>query len=490
MQPHADWQADTHPRRSEPPTQPIQPITRRWSVLAPALAVAVLGVLIVVGAAVALLALVRTTPVTVVIDGEAMLASTRAATVRELLTELSITLGEGDAITPPLDSPLSPEIVVRVERARSILLNVNGQTRYIFTPQTNPAEILTLAGIEVNEDDRVLVDGTPTRPEDLPAWPLPVTQLMVRHAVPLRVHDGGELRIVQATGETVGEALFEAGITLYLADTVSPGLNTPITPDLDVVIDRARLVSITADGETIETRTRARTVGGALTAAGVTLSGLDYTIPAERDELDDGMAITVIRVTEEIILEERALPYETIVQGDPALELDQRGVGQEGREGLEQTRIRVRYEDGVEVERLPESIYIARAPQNRVITYGTKVVVRTVDTPNGPRPYWRRLRVWATSYHPAALGGDDRTATGRRLEHGVVAADRSVLPFGTEVFVPGYGVGVVADTAPPRRGGMWIDLGYSDADYQHWSRYVDVYVLGEPPANIDYILGD
>lgn len=485
MQPHADWQADTHPRHSEPP---IQPITRR--VLAPALGIALAGVLVVVGAAVVLMSLVRTTPVTVVIDGDAILASTRAATVRELLAELGITLGQGDVVSPPLDSPLLPEIVVRIERAHAVMLTINGQTRYVFTPQTNPAEILALAGVEVDAQDRVLVDGTPTHPEDLPDWPLPVMQLTVRHAVPVHIHDEDNVFTVEATGETVGEALFEAGVTLYLADIVTPSLNTPITPDLDVVIDRARLVTITADGQTIETRTRARTVGGALAAAGVVLAGLDYTIPSERAELDDVTAITVIRVTEEIVLEERTIPYETVVQGDPALDLDQRGVGQEGREGLEHTRIRVRYEDGVEVERLPESTYIVRAPQNRVLTYGTNIPIRTVDTPDGPRPYWRRLRLWATSYHPAALGGDDRTATGRILQHGVVAADRSVLPFGTEVYVPGYGVGVVADTAPPRRGGMWIDLGYSDADYRPWARYVDVYVLGEPPANVDYIVGD
>jgi uncharacterized protein YabE (DUF348 family) len=446
--------------------------------------------LVVVGAAVALLALVRTIPVTVAVDGEALLASTRAATVAELLAELGITLGEGDAVAPPPDSPLEAEMVVRVERAHSVMLTVNGQTRFLLTPQTNPAAILALAGVAVSAEDRVLVDGTPTRPEDLAIWPLPVTQLTVRHAMRVQINDDGSTRVVQTTGETVGDALFEAGITVYLADTVTPALHTPVTPDLAVTIERARLVTISADGQTVETRTRARTVGEALAAAGITLAGLDYTIPAENDALSISTAITVIRVTEVILLEERTLPFETVVQADPALELDQRGVAQEGREGIEQTRIRVRYEDGVEVERQPESVYVARAPQNRVLTYGTNIVIRTVDTPDGPRPYWRRLRLWATSYHPAALGGDNRTATGRLLEKGVVAADRGVLPFGTEIFVSGYGVGVVADTAPPRRGGMWIDLGYSDADFQSWARYVDVYVLGEPPATIDYLLGE
>ncbi len=96
--------------------------------------------------------------------------------------------------------------------------------------------------------------------------------------------------------------------------------------------------------------------------------------------------------------------------------------------------------------------------------------------------------MYATSYHPAALGGDDVTATGRRLTTGIVASSPAVIPFGTEVYVEGYGIGLMADTGGPRRFPLWIDLGYSDEDFRSWSRYVDVYLLTPVPDDIDYLL--
>lgn len=39
-----------------------------------------------------------------------------------------------------------------------------------------------------------------------------------------------------------------------------------------------------------------------------------------------------------------------------------------------------------------------------------------------------------------------RTASGTWPKHGTIAADPRVLPFGTKVYIPGYGEGVVEDT--------------------------------------------
>src|SRR5690606_6945756 len=205
--------------------------------------------------------------------------------------------------------------------------------------------------------------------------------------------------------------------------------------------------------------------------------GLDYTIPAEDQPLQPDMHVRVERLKEDVITETEPIPFALVYQADDTLELDQQVVTQERQSRLQRTITRVRYEDGVEVSRSTDDGAVIRQPIDRIITHGTNVVIRTVETPQGPRSYWRVLRLYATSYHPAALGGDTVTATGRTLQHGIVAADTSVLPFGTEVYIEGYGIGLVADTAPPRRGGMWIDLGYSDEDYQHWAGYVDVYVL-------------
>jgi 3D (Asp-Asp-Asp) domain-containing protein len=246
-------------------------------------------------------------------------------------------------------------------------------------------------------------------------------------------------------------------------------------------------VTIIADGVSLETRSQGKTVASALADAGVTLMGLDYSIPTEDSPLRPGMHVRVIRVSEEVEVEQDVIPFETVYQADSNLELDQRRVLQEGQNGIQQTNIRIRYENGVEVSRQPESSTIASEPVNRVVAYGAQIVVRTIDTPDGPREYWRKLRMYATIYYPAALGGDNVTATGRKLTKGVVGSDPKVIPYGTQLYVPGYGDGIMADTGMPTPR-LWIDLGYDDDNWVPWSRWVDVYLLTPVPEKINYLL--
>jgi 3D (Asp-Asp-Asp) domain-containing protein len=100
-----------------------------------------------------------------------------------------------------------------------------------------------------------------------------------------------------------------------------------------------------------------------------------------------------------------------------------------------------------------------------------------------------------TSYTAASSGkepgdpGYGLTASGHQAGTGIVAVDRAVVPFRSDVYVPGYGVGFVGDTGGGVRG-RWIDLGYHEDDYVSWSGYVDVYYLTPVPApeDINYLL--
>jgi 3D (Asp-Asp-Asp) domain-containing protein len=257
---------------------------------------------------------------------------------------------------------------------------------------------------------------------------------------------------------------------------------------MTIVVRRSRPITVLADGVSIETRSQAETVGEALAEVGVALNGLDYTLPSEVAMLRPDMTIEVVRVTEDVVTEQIAVPFETVYQADAALELDQTALVQDGTLGVDQRNIRVRYENGVEISRTDEGVMRMQEPVNRVVSYGTQIVLRTIDTPEGPREYWRKLRLYATSYHPAALGGDDVTATGRKLVKGIVGIDPKLIPYSTTLYVEGYGVGLAADTGGPRSSRYWIDLGYSDADWVSWSRWVDAYLLAPPPENFPYIL--
>ena len=65
----------------------------------------------------------------------------------------------------------------------------------------------------------------------------------------------------------------------------------------------------------------------------------------------------------------------------------------------------------------------------------------------------------ATAYTAESAGGGGRTAIGRRAGHGIVAVDPRVIPLGTRLYIPGYGVAVAGDTGGSIVG-QRIDLGF------------------------------
>jgi 3D (Asp-Asp-Asp) domain-containing protein len=65
----------------------------------------------------------------------------------------------------------------------------------------------------------------------------------------------------------------------------------------------------------------------------------------------------------------------------------------------------------------------------------------------------------ATAYTAGCDGCDGMTAIGQRAGHGIVAVDPSVIPLGTRLFIPGYGLAVAGDTGGSIRGNR-IDLGF------------------------------
>jgi 3D (Asp-Asp-Asp) domain-containing protein len=69
------------------------------------------------------------------------------------------------------------------------------------------------------------------------------------------------------------------------------------------------------------------------------------------------------------------------------------------------------------------------------------------------------IEMLATAYTADSAGGDGMTAIGRRAGHGIVAVDPRVIPLGTPLFIPGYGLAVAGDTGGAIVGHR-IDLGF------------------------------
>jgi uncharacterized protein YabE (DUF348 family) len=434
---------------------------------------------------------------TVYADDAAHTVSGNYDSVDAVVAAAGVALRPEDLLIPSGDSRPDPETAIRVQRARPVRVRSEQDgARTIWTQQTKLAPFLAEAEIEVGRTDQVFADGVQVPFGTWGSTAVPRV-LEIGRFLTVTIRQGEEQRTIRTAADTVGEALAEAGIALYAADGVTPPLGAWLEPDTVIVVQRSMPLTIEVDGRVIQTRSHHSNPLDVLAQVGVGLVGEDYTAPGPETTLRANDTIRVIRVTEDFRVEDEPIPFQTVWQGSDELEIDQKAVISPGAPGVRRQRIRVRYENGVEVSRTVDGEWVAREPVNEVIGYGTRIVLRTVDTPEGPRQYWRKIRMRVTSYTAATSGkspddpGYGITASGRPAGYGVVAVDRSVVPFRSNVFVPGYGVAFVGDTGGGVRG-RWIDLGYDEENYRSWSGYVDVYYLAPvpPPEDINYLLPD
>ncbi len=429
------------------------------------------------------------------VDGQISTIYTHQATVGALLDELGVALAPADAISPPRDARLRNGAMIQVRRARTVLVQADGRTVELLTQARAPLDLLAEAGVRLGRYDLLRVDGEVALDPARPPAATPPSLVEVIRAVSLTINDGGRTYTIFTTEPTVGRALHAIGTTLYLADEVTPGVGTPVREGMRVTIRRSVPLVIQVDGTTVHTRTLATTVAGALAGAGLGLVGEDYSIPPPETPLPEDGVIRVVRVSEEVLIERTEVPYQTVYRPDPSMELDTQRVIQAGEPGIAERRTRIRYEDGVEVSRVVEPTRLEQPPVDEVIAYGTRIVIRTVETPDGPREYWRVVRMLATSYSPATSSKPPDApnyglaSTGVPVEQGIVAVDPQVIPYFTRVYVPGYGTGLAADTGGAINGRR-IDLGYSDDDLVLWYSWVDVYLLTPVPPEdeILYVL--
>jgi uncharacterized protein YabE (DUF348 family) len=448
---------------------------------------------ILAGAGLVLLFLATQKRITVWVDGEKHVGTTHARDVAGALQDLGIKPGDADRVVPALDQPLSSAGQIEVHLAYPLILEIDGRADRIEAIRTAPANLLAARGIRIFPGDAVLVDGQPV--ENPSADNPPAARIALVRAHTVTLFDGDTTRTLRSSAATLGAALEDAGIPLFLGDSITPQLETPLDADIEAVILRADWVSIEVDGGTLRIRSSGENVADALASAGVALTGLDYAIPDLEDPLTDSRQIRVVRVLEAVQIELEPVPFETSYIPLDTLELDSIQVVDAGTYGVLQNRIRIRLEDGEEVTRTVDEARVVVEPKPRVLGYGTKIVVRTLSTSYGTIEYWRAIPIYATSYSPCNLGVPycgERTASGKSVQRGIIGVIRSWynLMRGWPVFVPDYGPGTFEDIGGGIAGRDWIDLGFTDADFEPWHQWTTLYFLTPvpPPDSIPWIL--
>lgn len=171
-----------------------------------------------------------------------------------------------------------------------------------------------------------------------------------------------------------------------------------------------------------------------------------------------------------------SIDFETEYKDDPEVEAGIETEVQKGEDGKKITTTKITFYNGEEFDRDIVDVKTEK-PVNKIISRGTKIVWKTLQTPDGEIRYWKKMRVYATHYDSKCPGCNDWTAIGMKAGKGVIAVDPSVIKMRSQVYVPGYGKAVAGDTGGAIKGNI-IDLGFDDARSAGWSaRYVDIYLL-------------
>jgi uncharacterized protein YabE (DUF348 family) len=360
--------------------------------------------------------------------------------------------------------------------------------------------LLTQAGINLGQSDRIFVNGIHAAPDQTQLEAGPLT-IQIRRAVSLTLTTPHGQQTIQTSALTVGQALTDAGFELSKNDLIDPPAETPITQNLTVTYTPARDIFIGIGDFELQVRSAAGTVGEVLAEAGIPLIGADTSSPLVNEAPpSDGQQISVVCVRETIEVALKPIPFTEEVVTSPDVPLGQKETIQPGIDGLTMTRTRVRFENGIEVNRETESETVMREPQTRIVQSGEKIVL----SPAGgdiPYEYWTAVQMYASVYSPCASGTGGcsyGTASGARAGYGIVAVDYSIYSYlaGMRVYIPGYGVATIGDTGGgpiiesafgvPRT--QWIDLGFNDGELVNMTGWVTVYFLTPAPAEIPYFL--
>lgn len=243
-----------------------------------------------------------------------------------------------------------------------------------------------------------------------------------------------------------------------------------IKPSIHVMIDY--------DGVPRLVRTTALTVGELMESLSEDYEDRRYYLSDDLKEstlLSDGMTVELSSsMTREVTTYEKV--EKTIEYRDTSeLAKGTERVIQEGFDGLVEIVSEETYVGGDLTDTKEISRTTVTEPVNTVIERGTASMV---STPVGDFKYTKSLTVVATGYTQYDEGCTSTTATGTAAVRGAVAVDPSVIPLGTQLYIPGYGIGTAEDTGGAIEGNR-IDLCYNSVNEAFaWGRQtVTVYIL-------------
>jgi uncharacterized protein YabE (DUF348 family) len=250
-----------------------------------------------------------------------------------------------------------------VAKDKAVELSVDGRPRTLHTFADDVSELLAEEGVHLGAHDMV----TPAPGAALASG----DEVAVSHGRPVLLTLDGQRREVWTTARTVDGALRELGVRAEGA-YLSTSRSQPIgRAGLALDVRTERSVTIMADGRARTIRTNAATVREAVEEAGIGLRGQDTTSVPPDSFPRDGQTVTVLRITGTREVREEPIPFAVRRTADPTLFRGTEVVEQAGRPGVRRVTYSLPTDNGVRQRPRRISSEVVRAPQPRIVRFGT-----------------------------------------------------------------------------------------------------------------------
>lgn len=268
-------------------------------------------------------------------------------------------------------SALSRPVMAAGTASNDHLLTIHegSQTRGIITHEDTLEDALRHAGIAVTDQDLV----EPNLSTQLVAANYDVN---IYRALPVTIQDGATQKRVMSPYRVADQIAKHADMQLNPQDKTSISTSSDVTangPGLVVKIDRATPFTLVLYGKSVQSYTRAKTVGAMLADKGVKLANDDTLSVDQNAPLTTGMTVEVWRNGVQTTTAEEPVAFTTRQVQDADQPIGYKKVQTPGKIGKKMVTYEITMKNGQQVDKKEIQSVVTEQPTEQVEVVGAKM---------------------------------------------------------------------------------------------------------------------